>query len=169
MARIPRPTKMKILEGEKNKDRINIHEPQPRDGRPTCPDFLSRPAKAEWKRIVPELEAMGLLTKVDRTALAAYCQAYGRWYEAENKIKKLEKQLLDNNKDAADAYLLKTQAGNVIISPLLSVANRCMEQMKSFMVEFGMTPACRSRISANPQEEDIDPIGEIINNPIRRN
>ncbi len=32
---------------------------------------------------VKELEAMGLLTRVDMAAFAGYCQAYARWKEAE--------------------------------------------------------------------------------------
>lgn len=41
---------------------------------------------AEWKRIAEALNRIGLLTQVDRAALAAYCQAYGRWMEAERKL-----------------------------------------------------------------------------------
>ena len=35
---------------------------------------------------MPELEAAGLLARADRAALAAYCQAWARWVEAEQKI-----------------------------------------------------------------------------------
>jgi len=162
MPRISRPTKIKKLHGEPNKDRINQNEPQPREGIPTCPKHLNTDARREWKRIAPELDAMGIMTHVDRAALAGYCQAYGRWVQAENKIKKLTDALVANKKDAADAYLLKTQAGNVIISPLLSVANRCMEEMHKFLVEFGMTPSSRTRLQVNPQNKE-DELDEFLN------
>ena len=140
--RIPRPTKIKILEGERNKNRINKHEPRPHPGRPTCPDHLSSAAKVEWKRIVPQLEEMDLLSKIDRTELALYCQAYARWKKAESVI---------NEK----GELYKTQSGNVITSPMLWVANKAMEQCHKFLTEFGMTPASRGRISvARPGEDD---------------
>ncbi len=139
--RIPRPTKTKILEGEKNKNRINSCEPKPHPGRPTCPDHLSVAAKSEWKRIVPQLEDMGLLTKIDRTELALYCQAYARWKKAEAVI---------NEK----GELYKTQSGNVITSPMLWVANKAMEQCHKFLTEFGMTPASRGRISIAKPGED---------------
>jgi len=140
--RIPRPTKIKILEGERNKNRINKHEPKPHHGRPTCPAPLSSAAKVEWKRIVPQLEEMGLISKIDRTELALYCQAYARWKKAEAVI---------NEK----GELYKTQSGNVITSPMLWVANKAMEQCHKFLTEFGMTPASRGRISvARPGEDD---------------
>jgi phage terminase small subunit len=33
-----------------------------------------------------ELGAVGLVSKVDRAAIAAYCEAYGRWAEAASKL-----------------------------------------------------------------------------------
>lgn len=148
-----RPTAIKILQGEPNKDRINYNEPQP-EGTTTVPRWLNRQAKTEWKRIVPELYRLGLLTKIDRSSLAAYCQAYGRWVQVENKINALIKKQAEG--DEANAYLLKTQAGNIIISPLLSVANRCLDQMKTFLVEFGMTPISRTRLEMKPEDKKDD-------------
>lgn len=126
----------------------------------TMPKFLNRHAKAEWKRITPELEAAGLLTKIDRSSLAAYCQAYGRWVDTENKIQAIISKAEEQGKDSTNAYLLTTAQGNIIISPLLSVANRCLEQMHTFLCEFGMTPASRSRISAAAK---ADPVKHQVN------
>jgi phage terminase small subunit len=44
-------------------------------GSPTCPRHLSREAKVEWRRITRELKHLGLLTKIDRAALAIYVRA----------------------------------------------------------------------------------------------
>ena len=76
--RKPRPTHLKILEGNPGKRSLTKNEPKPRPVNPTQPDWLLREAKAEWRRVVPELERMGLLTTVDRAALATYCQAWAR-------------------------------------------------------------------------------------------
>jgi len=153
--RKPRPTAIKILEGEPNKDRINLNEPKPRLSIPTCPAHLSGAARYEWRRIVPELEALGLLTQVDRAALAGYCQAYGRWVIAERKLSELSSMSPDRM-----AFLYKTTNGNLIINPLLSVANKAMEQMHKFLIEFGMTPSSRCRISvaAGESEDAMDRI-----------
>ena len=157
MARIPRPTNVKILEGEKNKDRINFNEPKPQ-GSTTPPKWLNKAAKAEWKRLSKELEALDLLKNVDRVHFAEYCQCVGMLAEVEAKINELTMKAEQSGGDASNAYLLKTQAGNVIISPLLSVRNRLIEQVHMLGCEFGMTPVSRSRITIKDQnkEDELD-------------
>ncbi len=135
--RKPKPTSLKILQGNPGKRPIRGGEPQPPRSQPTCPAHLSPSAKAEWKRLAQILTKIGLLTQVDRAALAAYCQAYGRWVEAERKL-------------TETPILLKTPAGYVQPSPWLGIANKQLELMGRYMVELGITFASRSRIVANP-------------------
>ena len=71
---------------------------------------------------------------IDRAALAAYCQSYGRWVEAERKLKETP-------------ILLKTPAGYVQTSPWLTIANKERELMARYMAELGLTPSSRSRLS----------------------
>ena len=71
--RKPKPTALKLIEGNPGKRPINGHEPKPPASKPTCPSHLSPTAKAEWKRLAEALHRIGLLTQADRTALAAYC------------------------------------------------------------------------------------------------
>ena len=52
------------------------------DGKPICPQWLSPDAKAEWKRIVPLLDDMGILSKTDQTMLAQYCTLYSDFKSA---------------------------------------------------------------------------------------
>jgi len=130
----PKPTHLKLLEGNPGKRAINGAEPQPARGIPTCPAHLSPPAKAEWKRLAQDLHRIGLLTLVDRGALAAYCQSWGRWVEAERKLQETPP-------------LLKTPAGYVQISPWLTIANKERELMARYMGELGLTPSSRSRLA----------------------
>ena len=76
---------------------------------------------------------MGVLTTIDRAALAAYCQAYGRWVEAEERLRETP-------------MLFKTPSGYVQQSPLLGIINKQLELMGRYLVELGMTPASRSRV-----------------------
>ena len=84
--RKPKPTALKVLEGNPGKRPLNDHEPIPPKGELKCPSWLLPEAKKEWKRLASSLEAMGVLTMADLTAFAGYCQAYARWREAEEFI-----------------------------------------------------------------------------------
>ena len=81
--RKPKPTAMKILEGNPGKRPLNENEPVPPKGEIKSPAWLLPEAKKEWKRLAPSLEAMGVLTMADWTAFQGYCQAYARWKEAD--------------------------------------------------------------------------------------
>ena len=83
--RKPKPTYL-LLDGNPGRQRPNSSEPELARRAPTCPSHLCPPAKAEWKRLAARLTGLRILTELDRAALAAYCQAYGRWVEAERKL-----------------------------------------------------------------------------------
>ena len=108
---------------------------QPPDAHAALPraSRAGRP-QAEWRRVARTLHAMGVLTTIDRAALAAYCQGYARWVEAEQKLKETP-------------ALLKTPSGYVQQSPWLAIANKQLELMGRYMTELGMTPASRSRVA----------------------
>jgi len=134
--RKPKPTALKRLNGNPGKRALNHAEPQPPPGLPDCPPHLSEVAREEWHRLAQALHDMGVLTIADRAALAAYCQAYGRWVEAEEKMK-------------ATPPMVRTPSGYVQQSPWMSVANKQLELMGRYMTELGLTPASRSRIIAD--------------------
>ena len=138
--RKPLPTSLKVFRGTAQKCRINPHEPKPPVAAPEPPDFLGPIARREWERKVPLLVRLGVMSEVDDTALAAYCQAFERFVEAERKIRN-------------SGLLIKTTGGNVIQNPLVGVANRAMEIMHKFLTEFGLTPASRTRITAVPHHQ----------------
>lgn len=134
--RKPKPTHLKLLEGNPGKRPINRHEPKPDARAPTCPSHLSPPAKAEWKRLAAQLSTLGILTELDRAAMAAYCQAYGRWVEAERKLQETP-------------MILKMPSGYVQPNPWLTIANKQLELMHRYITEFGLSPVSRSRVSVS--------------------
>ena len=81
---------------------------------------LNSSAKAEWKRLAGEMHRLGILTSLDRAALAAYCQAYGRWVEAERKLKETP-------------LLIKLPSGYIQPSPWLAIANKQLELMHKYL------------------------------------
>ncbi len=136
----PKPTALKELQGNPGKRALNKSEPRPAATLPRCPSHLSGEAKAEWRRVARTLHESGLLTQVDRAALAIYCQAWARWVKAEGQIQR-------------HGEVVKSAAGNVMQNPYLSIANRAMKQMQLMARELGMTPSARSQIKVQPLDE----------------
>ena len=76
--RKPKPTAVKVLEGNPGKRSLNTNEPKPVKKAPRCPAWLEDEAKKEWKRMAKQMEQLGILTEIDMAAFAGYCQAYAR-------------------------------------------------------------------------------------------
>jgi P27 family predicted phage terminase small subunit len=131
--RKPKPTALKVLEGNPGKRPLNNNEPKPEKKAPRCPSWLEPEAKKEWKRMAKTLEAIGVLTQVDAAAFAGYCQAYARWKEAEEFLSK-------------HGTIFKTPSGYIQQVPQVSIAQTYLKIMKDFCSEFGLTPSARSRI-----------------------
>lgn len=137
----PKPTVLRILEGNPSKRPINKNEPKPKPEMPKCPHWLDKEAKREWKRVAPELHRLGLLTVVDRTALAAYCQLYARWRKAEEAIR-------------GKGMSFKTESGYESSIPEIKIAERTLQLIKAFCAEFGMTPSSRGSMQLPGQKEE---------------
>ncbi|SCY25705.1 phage terminase small subunit P27 family [Alkaliphilus peptidifermentans] len=148
--RKPKPTALKILEGNPGKRPLNEKEPKPEKKAPRCPSWLEPEAKKEWRRMSKILEELGVLTEVDMTAFAGYCQAYSRWKEAEEFLSK-------------HGTIFKTPSGYIQQVPQVSIAQTYLKVMKDFCSEFGLTPASRSRIRVDIEEhKSYDPMEEIL-------
>lgn len=153
----PRPTRMKILEGNPGHRVFNKEEAQPEvsDDIPEPPAHLLQSAKEEWKSIAAKLYRCGLLTEVDTACLALYCQAYGRWVDAESALNGQE-------------TVIRTTNGNLIQNPHLGIANKALRECHKLLVEFGMTPSSRSRVSAKKSGDGSKFDGLINHSPLMR-
>jgi len=69
----PKPTALRILEGNPGHRRIPENEPKPR-GQAACPAWLCDPAKELWAQLAPDLEREGLLTGRGASEFASFCQ-----------------------------------------------------------------------------------------------
>lgn len=141
----PKPTQLKKLAGNPGKRPLNANEPKPPkpDRVPYAPRHLNDDAKKEWRRMGGALLQLGLYTELDYAALAMYCQAFGRWIQAERMVTELGE------------VLLSTQTSNYYQNPWFHVANRAWDQMLKMLSRFGLSPADRARLSvAQPEEQD---------------
>lgn len=85
--RPPKPTALKLIEGNPGKRRAK-GEPKPPPSKPRRPQWLVGYARTEWDRVVPTLDRLGLLTTIDRTVLAAYCEAAAGLKAASQDLRK---------------------------------------------------------------------------------
>jgi len=146
----PKPTVLKELAGNPGKRKLNKNEPKFTAGA-TCPSHLSKEAKREWKRLAADLTLSGLLTTVDRAALAAYCQSWATWCMAESHL-------------AEHGYTITSPTGNVTTSPYVLIASQAKTAMGRFAAEFGFTPSSRSRLNVSaPANKGTDAFSKFMN------
>jgi len=151
-----KPTHLKILDGNPGKRPINRAEPKPRPKPPTMPTWLSREAKAEWRRVVPELDRIGLLTLVDRAALAAYCEAWSllRLAQADVEANGVTHYVVEKTYDDGTTIYAR-----VAKNPAVNVMRDAMATIRAFCSEFGLSPSARSRMTVPEADSEEDAAG----------
>jgi P27 family predicted phage terminase small subunit len=135
----PKPTSLVLLEGNIGKRSLNRREPKPRSSRPKCPSHLDEAAVKEWKRLVPILSRMRVLTEADGMALSNLCQAFSTMVKAQEQLHK-------------SGVLYKTKSGYIQQSPLLGIVNSQVDIVNRLCREFGLTPSSRTRIQSGEGE-----------------
>jgi P27 family predicted phage terminase small subunit len=102
---------------------------------PPVPRYLAPQAKAEWRRIMPQLIGRRIITKADLAGVEAYCVAVGA-----------VRQIADT-----------MTAGGIPDLKLGGLQIRYMGTARQLAAEYGLTPTSRARIgSAAPNDDDDD-------------
>jgi P27 family predicted phage terminase small subunit len=129
--RRPQPKALKILRGNPGKRRLGTEvqvaliddrwlEPPPELRG-------DRPARDEWRRLVPLLRDAGLLTQVDRGALVGLCQQWSAYLGAHAR--------------------LRTEGPT---APALGLQDRALTHCLRLWAEFGLTPSSRTKLAHIP-------------------
>ena len=140
--RKPIPTAIKELNGNPGKRALNKKEPKVESRIPPCPSHLKGAARTEWNTLTQDLHALGLISNIDRAALAICCTAWADYVKACNKLIK-------------EGEVIISDKGGMYQNPWVSIKKRSMDQVMKFYSEFGMTPSSRSRVKVDtPSEED---------------
>ena len=129
------------MRGNPGHQKLNKREPQPDSAIPTRPGWLLPEAKREWNRIVPQLSALGLLTVLDRGAVAGGCQWWAMYVDAVKDI-------------ALNGTTYTTDTGYQGPRPSVGLALKSWQQYLAFCARFGLTPADRSRLSVPEKRHD---------------
>ena len=115
--------------------------------RPPMPRNLPAEAKAEWRRVVPQLESIGLLATIDRGVLIRYCTAWADWIELQGLIQQSGK-------------LLKGARGHFVRNPLWFMKQDAEQTLTELGRQLGLTPVARLRAGIaherreGPEEEE---------------
>jgi P27 family predicted phage terminase small subunit len=99
--------------------------------------------------VVPQLAEMGLLAKIDRALISAYCQCWALYVMAIKDI--------DEN-----GTMFTTDKGYVGPRPSVGIAAKMLEKMNQLSAKFGFTPSDRSKMSA-PEVKEEDPFADFLN------
>lgn len=146
--RKPTPTALKIVRGNPGKRALPENEPTPQAGALT-PEWLSPQAAEHWLEVAAQLEAAGVLTVIDAAALALYCEAFARWRAAMDHLR-------------INGLVVTTPSGYPVQSPYLAIANKAHDQMAKLLIEFGMTPSSRSRVTKAKPSENKNPFADLV-------
>ncbi len=139
----PTPTRLKILRGNPGCRPINKDEPKPKPGRPECPAWLRPVAKRMWRKLVPMLDGMGVITKIDGNVVARYCQEWAKWREAEEYLMK-----------NGSTWAMEDRDGNVSYRrhPQCAIADSASMIMSALEGKLGLSPSDRTRLKTTPAE-----------------
>lgn len=145
---VGKPAELKVLEGNRNHRAIDLTSTfRPEVGAPPLPRDLSREGKKAWKRLVPELVRYNLLAKIHADALEDLCETIGLIKVLRRSINSRQELLLSENKDPARAVVSSTPNGMEVQSPIYQALNREREKLRSWVSEFGLTPAQQARVT----------------------
>lgn len=153
----PQSNVIKLLRGNPGRRAIDLSDGvQPVVAVPDAPRHLTKEARKEWRRITVELDELGLISRLDRAALAIYCQTWGRLVLAEQALEAKRRAAEENDADQVEAvFIQRTPTGYQRESVLLRIIGRLQQDCDRYLASFGMSPSSRSRVkpSDNRQAE----------------
>jgi len=99
--------------------------------------------------VVKILEPLGLITQADRAALAAYCQCWSEYVQADEVIKEL-----------GPTY--ESPGGVIRQRPEVAIRQKARADMLKFAARFGLTPSDRTGLSV-PETHGLDEFERWLN------
>ena len=109
---------------------------------PEAPDWLDAEALAEWERIVPALDELGVLKEADGGMVSAYCETWSRFVTAVRQYR-LE-----------GTTIVNPDTGNLHRHPAVGVAETAAAQSRTLGNELGLSPAAERLLNVTPRDDD---------------
>lgn len=139
--RRPKPDALHQLAGYpgKRKPRPGTVAKAPK-GRASMPSVVKSDqiAAAEWRRLAPQLELLGLVDSSNQQLFAGYCLSWSLFVRAKGEIQR-------------DGFTYRTTSGQIKKHPAFEAMRAAGSEMRKFAIEHGISPASRGRVTASPQ------------------
>ena len=172
----PKPTALRLLQGNPSGRPLPKFEPQPKPViKSDPPEWLPPRAQEYYRRLVPMLSNIGILTEADLPLLERYCDFLNDWqmmreflmsesggkgqicYPVYKTPRKFNPETKQYELDHANRQLL-----HLATFPHVGKKLNISEHLLRIETHFGMTPAARTRIMAleTPRPgvgADVDP------------
>lgn len=153
LSRRPTPTALKLVAGNPGKRAINKREPKPTRRLPACPRHLTKSAKLAWTKLAALLDRMGVITEADGFALERLCSCYAEILECRELIT-----------EHGAAYTTTSTAGERTLraNPVVAMLGDADRRFRAYLLEFGLTPAARSKVHRLDGADEPDPLDEFF-------
>ena len=139
-----KPTALKVLHGTFRADRA-ADEPQYSAKAPRPPASLSPGARVYWRELAELLSGARVLTAGDRQSLALTCEALEQHRAA--TVVMLEHGMTYTTINADGMEMARPR-------PEVTIADAAWKRAMRGLVEFGLTPASRTKVAALPAPID---------------
>lgn len=141
-----KPATLKVLEGNPGR-RPAASPPELPSGVPEPPAWLPHAAAEHYRRLAPPLAKAGLLTEVDRDALADLCVCLVRLEEAERAI--------------TERGILLDGPNGPVKNPACTAAKDYRAHLQAWAKRFGIDPYSRGALDVEPKN-DPDPLEALV-------
>lgn len=150
--RRPKPTALKLVTGNPGRRPLNSAEPAPPPYSAQPPTHLSNTAKDTWEKLTVLLNRMSVLTIADTFALERLCDIYAEILRYRALIER-----------KGETFEVHSQNGVLIkANPAVSMLSDADKRFKSYLVEFGLTPAARTKVRTHDTEKEPDELDEFF-------
>lgn len=149
--RRPLPSNVHVLRGNPGKRRRNPAEPRPAQRLPDCPAVLSETARAEWPGVVALIAEVKEDKAVNVLALSQLCEALADFRAAGTAV-------------AEHGLTYVTETGQIKANPAVRLRADADRRIRAWLVEFGLTPAARSRLTGGKDDatHEADPWADFV-------
>jgi phage terminase small subunit len=142
--RKPKPTALRVIQGNPGKRTINTEEPQPDAIAPTCPPELTDPvAIAQWQDVIVPAIARGQITVDDRANAIGLCELWAKY------------RMLRAEEAKHPPVVAVGKNKYPMLNPAGLGADKVLERFVKLSAELGLTVTSRTRVKAN-QKPAVD-------------